>query len=123
MGLVQAARLFALKSLWRATGLQAAGRALVRALSSPDEGVRTIAGMFLVQAGEKAEPLVEEALRRRENLPMVLCHRGRHRGFPPGATTAPFYRRSGSGSRQSRKGRSQDPCGTANRGPPTKRMI
>ncbi len=76
MGLVQAARLFALKSLWRATGLQAAGRALVRALSSPDEGVRTIAGMFLVQAGERAEPLVEEALRRRENLPMVLIIAG-----------------------------------------------
>ncbi len=28
--------------------------------------------MFLVQAGKRAEPLLEEALRRRDNLPMVL---------------------------------------------------
>ena len=72
MGVVQAARLFALKWVWRATGWQAAGRALVHALSSPDEGVRTIAGMFLVQAGARAVPLVEEALGRRESLPMLL---------------------------------------------------
>lgn len=76
MGPVQAARLFALKAVWRATGLRTAGRALVHALSSPDEGVRTIAGMFLVQAGERAEPLVEEALGRRESLPMLLVIAG-----------------------------------------------
>ncbi len=76
MGVVQAARLFVLKWVWLATGLQAAGRALVRALSSPDEGVRTIAGMFLVQAGARAVPLVEEALGRRESLPMLLLIAG-----------------------------------------------
>lgn len=76
MGPVQAARLFTLKGLWQATGAQSAGRALVRALSSPDEGVRTVAGMFLVQAGRKAEPLVEEAIRDRVNLPMVLVIAG-----------------------------------------------
>ncbi len=58
--------------IWRSTGLRAAGRALVRALGSDDEDLRTIAGMFLVKAGKDAEPLLEEALERRENLPMVL---------------------------------------------------
>ncbi len=76
MRLVQAARLFALKWMWLTTGWQAAGRSLVRALSSPDEGVRTIAGMFLVQAGARAVPLVEEALGRRQGLPMVLVIAG-----------------------------------------------
>jgi HEAT repeat protein len=58
--------------IWRSTGLRAAGRALVRALGSEDEDLRTIAGMFLVKAGKDSEPLLEEALNRRENLPMVL---------------------------------------------------
>jgi HEAT repeat protein len=76
MRVLRAARLFALKWVWLATGLQTAGRALVRALSSPDEGVRTIAGMFLVQAGARAVPLVEEALGQRQGLPMVLLVAG-----------------------------------------------
>jgi len=76
MGPLAAARLVALKSVWRTTGLQAAGRALVHALGSPDEGIRTIAGMFLVQGGKRAEPLVEEAIRQRRNLPMVLVIAG-----------------------------------------------
>jgi hypothetical protein len=76
MGVMQAARLFALKSVWTTTGLRSAGRALVEALASPDESVRTIAGMFLVQAGKRAEPLVEEAIRRRQNLPTVLVIAG-----------------------------------------------
>ena len=76
MGVVQAARLFALKQLFSATGLKSAGRALVQALSSEDEATRTIAGMFLVQAGKRAEPLVEEAMRRRQSLPTVLVIAG-----------------------------------------------
>ncbi len=72
MGPIQIARLYALKSVWNATGLRAAGRALIEALGSPDEGVRTVAGMFLVQSGTRAEPLVEEAIRLRRHLPMVL---------------------------------------------------
>jgi hypothetical protein len=67
-----AASLFLRKSLWRIAGMQSAGRALVRALGDPDEDLRVMAGMFLVQAGSKAEPLLEEALKRRENLPLVL---------------------------------------------------
>jgi hypothetical protein len=73
---VQLARLYALKSVWNATGLRSAGRALVSALGSPDEDVRVAAGMFLVQAGKQAEPLVEEAIRRREHLTMVLVIAG-----------------------------------------------
>ena len=76
MGLGQAARLFALKSQWSTTGLKSAGRALVEALSSPDEDIRTMAGMFLVQAGKRAEPLVEEAIQRRQSLPTVLVIAG-----------------------------------------------
>ena len=72
----QVARLYALKSVWNFTGLQSAGRALVDALGSPDEGVRTVAGMFLVQAGKRAEPLIEEAMRRRQHLPIVLIIAG-----------------------------------------------
>jgi HEAT repeat protein len=73
---MQLARLYALKSVWNATGLRSAGRALVEALGSPDEDVRTAAGMFLVQSGKRAEPLVEEALRRREHLPTMLVIAG-----------------------------------------------
>jgi hypothetical protein len=68
----RAARLLAQSALWRATGWRAAGRSLVAALGSHDEDVRTLAGILLVRGGERAEPLLEEALRRRENLPMVV---------------------------------------------------
>lgn len=68
----EAARLFGQNALWRSTGLRSAGRALVEALGSPDEDLRTIAGMFLVRGGRRAEPLLEEALARRANLSMVL---------------------------------------------------
>ena len=67
-----AAKLFAYRALWRAAGSLRAGRALVRALGSTDEGLRTIAGMFLVKAGKDSEQLLHEALARRENVPMVL---------------------------------------------------
>ena len=72
----QVARLYALKSVWATTGSRSAGRALVSALGSPDEGVRTVAGMFLAQGGQRAEPLVEEAIQRREHLPLVLVIAG-----------------------------------------------
>jgi hypothetical protein len=72
MNLGGAARLYACNALWRATGSLAAGRVLVNALGSPDEDLPTLAGMFLAQAGKKAEPLLEEALAKREHLPFVL---------------------------------------------------
>lgn len=75
MGILRVAgavRLFGCKTLWLAAGLHPAGRALVNALGSNDPNLRTIAGMFLVQGGRKAAPLLEEALARREHLAMVL---------------------------------------------------
>jgi len=72
MGPLIFARLYALKSLWTVMGCRSAGRALLTALGSTDEGERTVAGMLLVQGGKRAEPLVAEAIRRREHLPIVL---------------------------------------------------
>jgi hypothetical protein len=72
MNLGGAARLYACNALWRATGSLAAGRALLNALGSRDEDLQTLGGMFLAQAGKKAEPLLEEALAKREHLPLVL---------------------------------------------------
>jgi hypothetical protein len=58
--------------VWRVTGLDAAGRVLVAALGSQNENVSTTAGMLLVKAGKKSEPLLLDALRQRENLPLVI---------------------------------------------------
>jgi hypothetical protein len=52
--------------------MEAAGRFLVDSLGSSDDNVRVVAGIFLVKAGKRAEPLLREALQRRQNLPMVL---------------------------------------------------
>ena len=71
MKLARVGRLFLLRALWRG-GLTRAGRALVDALGAPDEDVRTIAGMFLVQGGDRAVPLLRAAVARREHLPLVL---------------------------------------------------
>ena len=76
MGPLIFARLYTLKSLWTLIGCRSAGRALVRALGSTDEGKRTVAGMLLVRGGRQAEPLVAEAIRRREHLPIILLIAG-----------------------------------------------
>lgn len=65
------ARLFGYKALWR-MGVGSAGRRLLAALDSPQPDVRTIAGMFLVQAGKRAEPLVRHALDQGRHLPIIL---------------------------------------------------
>ncbi len=70
------ARLYGLKWLWTSTRCRSAGRALVKALGSTDEDERAIAGMLLVQGGKRAEPLVADAIRRREHLPIVLLIAG-----------------------------------------------
>ncbi len=76
MQILQTSRVFAANVLWRATGSSTAARTLVDCLGSDDASVRTIAGMFLVRAGKKAEPLIEEAIRRKINLPQVLVMAG-----------------------------------------------
>lgn len=72
MDLPRVAGVFANRAVFSTTGFRPAGRALVRALGSEDENVRTIAGMFLVQTGRRAESVLEEALARRENVPLIL---------------------------------------------------
>lgn len=72
MWLVEAIGLLICVAAWRVTGLRFLGRAIVGALGSRNENLRTIAGISLVKAGQRAEPLLEEALCKRENLPMVL---------------------------------------------------
>lgn len=71
MKLAGAGRLFLLQALWRG-GLTSAGRALINALGTSDDDLRTMAGMFLVQGGGKAVPLLRTALAKREHLPLVL---------------------------------------------------
>jgi HEAT repeat protein len=75
MQVLRAAGLFAANVLWKA-GSQAAGRRLLNALTSPDPNVRSIAGMFLVRGGERAVPLIEEAIHQQLNLPQVLVMAG-----------------------------------------------
>jgi hypothetical protein len=64
--------LLARHAAWRLTGSEAAGRGVVRALSSADPTTRTMAGMLLVRAGDRSRPLLREALAARRALPMVL---------------------------------------------------
>jgi HEAT repeat protein len=73
MWVAHAAFLFLCQAIWRGTRLPSAGRALIRALDSTNANVRTIAGIFLVRAGRRSEPFLEDALRRRQhNLPMLI---------------------------------------------------
>jgi HEAT repeat protein len=70
--LLGAIRLFVYRALWYWLGIAPAGRALVRALGSADENIRSIAGILLAKSGKRAEGLLLEAANRRENLPAVL---------------------------------------------------
>lgn len=67
----EAAALFGAAAAWR-LGSRAAGRRVVDGLSSADEACRQIAGMLLVRAGARAEPLLAEELRQPRNLPHLL---------------------------------------------------
>ena len=68
----EAAKLFAANAAWRTFGFRSAGRAVISGLSSPDENNRSIAGMFLVQAGRRAVPLLRRELEHPRNLPLTL---------------------------------------------------
>src|SRR5260370_16369911 len=72
MLVLRAIGLFVCTAIWRATQLRFLGRLIIRTLASNNENLRTIAGLSLVKAGRIAEPLLEEALHRIENLPIVL---------------------------------------------------
>jgi hypothetical protein len=72
MRLAGAARLFLLYALWRSLGAAWAGRRLMKATGDKDDTVSAIAATLLARSGERAEPLVLEALRRRENLAVTI---------------------------------------------------
>lgn len=72
MWIIRAISLFVCTAAWRVTRLRFLGRLIISALGSDNENLRAIAGLSLVKAGPIAEPLLEEALRRSENLPIVL---------------------------------------------------
>jgi hypothetical protein len=72
MWILGAIGLFICAAAWRATRLRFLGRMIVKALGSRNENLRTIAGIFLVRARRLTEPLLEEALHRGENLPIVM---------------------------------------------------
>jgi hypothetical protein len=60
------------KSAALSLGSKAAGRSLLADLSSDDENVRTLAGMFLVRNGRRSLPVLRQALAQRQQLPTVL---------------------------------------------------
>jgi hypothetical protein len=64
--------LFIWRLLWRIAGFPGGARALVDALGSENPNIQAIARIFLLKAGADSAPYLEESLRRRENLPMVL---------------------------------------------------
>ena len=71
MGVASSARLLAAGSAWRVTGLDAAGRSLISAASHGDENDQTIAGIFLVKAGDRSVRLVGKALQVDPSLTLV----------------------------------------------------
>src|SRR6185312_17342473 len=74
--LIKAADLYRANMVWKLFGTRASGQRLIEGLSSPNENVRTLAGMFLVQSGRKAIPLLEYELENRRNMPLVLTMLG-----------------------------------------------
>jgi hypothetical protein len=62
VGAAASARLLAIGVAWRLSGLRASGDALVTAVRTGGESERTLAGMLLVQAGDRSVPVVAEAI-------------------------------------------------------------
>jgi len=56
---------------WRAAGSHQAGRSLVEAACSDDEDVATLAGILLTRGGDRAVPLIDEAIARGERSPVL----------------------------------------------------
>jgi hypothetical protein len=59
---IGSAKLLAVGAAWRLTGAGPAGRRLVRAARGGGETERTLAGMMLVQAGDRSVPVLVEAI-------------------------------------------------------------
>jgi len=69
---LKAIKLFVFRILWQWFGIRWVGESLISALVSNDENIRTIAGMFLVQTGERSRPIVEASLAENNTLPILL---------------------------------------------------
>ena len=72
MNLKEIGHVYASQAIWRMTGSHSSGRSLVRALDSDDETTRTVAGMFLTRFGERAEPLLLDALKTSAHAPTII---------------------------------------------------
>ncbi|HVH23453.1 MAG TPA: hypothetical protein VNA11_13445 [Pseudonocardia sp.] len=62
MSTTGSAKLLAVGAAWRLTGAGPAGRRLVRAARGGGETERSLAGMMLVQAGDRSVPVLVEAI-------------------------------------------------------------
>lgn len=62
MGFASSARVLATGAAWRVAGMTWAGRNLIDAFVHGEDDERTIAGMSLVQAGDRSVPLAVEAI-------------------------------------------------------------
>jgi hypothetical protein len=62
VGVAASAKLFAAGASWRLVGLPTAGRSLLTAVATGGETEKTLAGMFLVQAGDRSVPLLSSAI-------------------------------------------------------------
>ncbi len=71
MGVAGQIGLVAAGLTWRSVGVKSAGRALIHGLEG-GESERTLAGMALVQAGERSVALIEEHLQSAEPSTMVV---------------------------------------------------
>jgi len=90
MWVLQAIGLFLAAAAWRLTGSKRFGEVLIRSLSAENENLKNIAGILIVRAGKNAEPLLQDALRRRENLPMTLSLLRSRPPSPPRACFQPL---------------------------------
>jgi hypothetical protein len=62
MGFTSSARVLATGAAWRVAGVAWAGRSLIDTFVHGDDDERTLAGMSLVQAGDRSVPLVLDAI-------------------------------------------------------------
>jgi hypothetical protein len=70
--LITASRLFVSSAIWRFTGSERFGNVLIEGLDSPDENLRMISGTLLSRAGSRIIPMLRGAIKRQQNLPMIL---------------------------------------------------
>ena len=70
--LITASRLFVSSAIWRFTGYERFGNVLIEGLDSPDENLRMISGALLSRAGSRIIPMLRGAIKRQQNLPMIL---------------------------------------------------